>query len=393
MEINYLLLLPITVVCAWMLVFLQSHRVTALHDRMFLTFSLCCAITYFITIHALIEGTNSYHFIWLDNIETVVGLSICPLLFIYMRLVAIESHWRTWYWWLLVPAAVIGVAGSMLSLAVGWDRIIEIRSGVYNPFVPDPHRFIEILYYWVNIRLFNLVLELMAVGMISMCVYYLYHYMKHAENYYDNIKNTSMKEMQCFLICSILNLLILFGLTFFIHSITGSNQYSLLLVSFFVSILLCFMAKNAFEIVAVEEHLEIINTLGFPDKENMEPGYDQKIEALLHQWQNRAGKSYCREGITLSDIAKEIEISPRSLSAYINKTREMNFRRWINLLRIEEAKRLMAENPADKLSYIATLCGFADISSFSKAFRLQEGCSPIEYKRSLGEIKYDRAPS
>jgi len=385
MEITYLLLLPITVVCAWMLVFMHNHRTRELHDRLLLAFAVCCAITYFITIHALVEGTDSYHFILFDNIETAVGLSICPLLFIYMRSVALESQWHRWYWWLFVPAAVIGVAGTALSLAVGWDRIMEIRTDEYTPFVANPNRFVEVLYYWVNIRLFNLVLELMAVGMLAMCVYYLYHYMRHAENYYSNIENTTMKEMHRFLVCSIFNLLILFGLTFFIHKITGSSLYFLLFVSFLVSLLLWFMAKNAFGIVVVKEHLAIINTLETPDKENLEPGYDQKIEALLHQWQNRAEKSYCREGITLSDIAKEIEISPRSLSAYINKTRDMNFRRWINLLRIEEAKRLMAEKPADKLSYIATLCGFADISSFSKAFRMQEGCSPIEYKRSLKE--------
>jgi len=61
----------------------------------------------------------------------------------------------------------------------------------------------------------------------------------------------------------------------------------------------------------------------------------------------------------------------------------MNFKTWINTLRIEEAKRLLHEDPNSKYIYIANLCGYPDLPTFSKVFRSIEGMTPHDYRQHI----------
>lgn len=79
-----------------------------------------------------------------------------------------------------------------------------------------------------------------------------------------------------------------------------------------------------------------------------------------------------------------MNVNPRELSAYINCHYNMNFNRWINTLRIEEAKRMLSVPEDVKISYVSAVCGFADPASFSKTFRMIEGCSPKEFREKEG---------
>lgn len=384
MEINYLLLLPVTVVCAWALAFYKNGRVKDLHDRLFFMFAGCSVLTYYIVIHSLVEGTDSYHFLLMDNIESLLGLSICPLLFLYIRSVVRDAKWHRWYLWLFLPAVVITALGTALSFIVGWDRILEVRIDGYHPFIPTKDNMAEQLYYVVNIRLFDITIEVMAVVMIGLCVYYIIRYKRKAENYFANIEDASIGRIHNFFACTTLNMTILFLLTFFILNIVGSNTAFLLTISLTVSLLFWLTAKNAYGIVVVKENLDIIDSLPetFNEEESQPAIVNDEIKGKLEYWIDSQEKHFCREGITLAEVAKETNISPRALSVYINKNKGMNFRRWINTLRIEEAKRMMANNPEEKITYIAMLCGFADLASFSKVFHTIEGCSPMEYRVS-----------
>lgn len=385
METHYLLLLPLTVVLIWTAVFVMNGRYRQLHDRLFLLVATGSVVTYYVAIRSLVEGTRSYYFLLLDNLETLIGLSVCPLFFLYMRSVARDAKWHSWNVWLFVPAVVIFVAGTILSLAVGWDRILEIRLDGYHPFHPSEGSAVEWMYYIVNIQLFDITIETMAVVMIALCIYYLVRYERNAEQYYANIEDASIDKIRYFLVSSIANLIILFLLTYFILNIVGTTALDLLPISVIISVLLWVMAKNAYGIVVAKDSLDLIDSLAESDCEVIHPMVNDQIREKLERWLCSEEKEYCREGITLADIAHDLQINARVLSAYINRNKGMNFRRWINTLRIEEAKRLIRNHPNEKLTYIAALCGFVDLASFSKSFHSIEGCSPLEYKTTLGK--------
>ncbi|MBP8082110.1 MAG: AraC family transcriptional regulator [Spirochaetes bacterium] len=90
--------------------------------------------------------------------------------------------------------------------------------------------------------------------------------------------------------------------------------------------------------------------------------------------------------ISLSSLSKEIGIHSYQLSQIIN-TKGMNFYEYVNRLRVEYAKRIIAANPDSvNITRIAYDSGFNSISAFNSAFRKFSGITPSEFmKKSIKE--------
>ena len=103
------------------------------------------------------------------------------------------------------------------------------------------------------------------------------------------------------------------------------------------------------------------------------------IAHTLERWLTDASKPYLRQGLTISDVANATCISPKLLSAYLNRTLQMNFNQWINQYRLKEVKlRLLSSDLS--LDEIAYECGFGDRSVLSRVFKTSEGISPSEFR-------------
>lgn len=379
MEQTYFLQLPFTISAAWIIAFFINRRFIRLYDKVLLMLLGCSSLTCYIVMRSLSEVTGDYIYIIFDNIESVLGLSACPLLFMYMRMVSRDSHWHRWYYMLFAPAVIIGVAGTALSKAVGWDRIVEIRKNNFIPFSPNPDSQIENLYKFVNITLFNIILEIMAVVLVGWSIYYLIRYYKRIGHYYADIEDSSVGRMRNFLISAILLLMTTLAITAFINDILGRGYGILIFISAWLSILLWNICYNSYNIKLTERNIDIINEEYAHEKTNTSLTEDVMGEKIS-RWKSNKQKSFCREGILINDVAREMNVNPRELSVYINNHYGVNFNRWINTLRIEEAKRLLSESDDVKISYVSAICGFSEPGSLSKAFRLIEGCCPKEFK-------------
>lgn len=107
---------------------------------------------------------------------------------------------------------------------------------------------------------------------------------------------------------------------------------------------------------------------------------NEVIKDRLEIWIQQKG--FLTSRLTIIQLSKIIGINRTYLSNHINRTYGMNFNVWINHLRIEEAKKIILTGPKRNLSEIAEQIGFADLAHFSKQFKLQEGQSPSEWKKS-----------
>lgn len=108
---------------------------------------------------------------------------------------------------------------------------------------------------------------------------------------------------------------------------------------------------------------------------------NEMIKGRLEEWIKQKG--FLNSRLTIIELCKTIGINRNYLSNYINHTYGLNFNLWLNHLRIEEAKLLMAQPPKRNLSEIAERIGFTDLAHFSKQFKLQEGVSPSEWRKNM----------
>ncbi|MDR1571686.1 MAG: helix-turn-helix domain-containing protein [Clostridiales Family XIII bacterium] len=83
--------------------------------------------------------------------------------------------------------------------------------------------------------------------------------------------------------------------------------------------------------------------------------------------------------ISLDDAARFIYLSPPYLSRIFKEETGCSFNNYLNMIRIEHSKRLLAD-PSISLVDITGLVGYEDQSYFAKVFKKREGVSPRQYR-------------
>lgn len=104
------------------------------------------------------------------------------------------------------------------------------------------------------------------------------------------------------------------------------------------------------------------------------------IGEKLSKWKGKKG--YLKTSVTLLELSKTLGINRTYLSNYVNEKYHHNFNGWVNRLRIKEAMKLMSGHKAMSLSTVAEKVGFTDLAHFSKQFKLIEGMSPSQWKKT-----------
>lgn len=130
----------------------------------------------------------------------------------------------------------------------------------------------------------------------------------------------------------------------------------------------------------------LINTRQLLDvvlvKEEVKPAESElpqeKIAAIEHCIHVR--KIYLESNINLERFADQVGLKPRDVSNIINSYYHSNFFEFINGFRVEEAKRLLAEDSKDSILDIAYKSGFNSQSAFQRFFKRIVGVAPSEFR-------------
>ena len=84
------------------------------------------------------------------------------------------------------------------------------------------------------------------------------------------------------------------------------------------------------------------------------------------------------EDITLESASHALGISASHLSHFFAEKLRVNFRQFINTIRISKARLLMRDT-SYTLTMVSDACGYANMRTFRRAFEKEIGCLPSEY--------------
>ncbi len=95
-------------------------------------------------------------------------------------------------------------------------------------------------------------------------------------------------------------------------------------------------------------------------------------------------KLFLNNELTLTELAKNLEVKSNHLSQVINERENKNFYNYINTLRINEFLQIhrAPENKNLTIFAMALNCGFKSKSTFNKHFKLITGKTPKDYVKS-----------
>lgn len=95
-------------------------------------------------------------------------------------------------------------------------------------------------------------------------------------------------------------------------------------------------------------------------------------------------------GLTLTDVAGAVRVSPYYLAHLFRSERGSTFRRELTAIRMGAARRLLA-NGSIPIHRVAVQVGFTGLKTFRVVFKRDVGCAPSEYRARCAERVSERA--
>lgn len=111
---------------------------------------------------------------------------------------------------------------------------------------------------------------------------------------------------------------------------------------------------------------------------------EKRLKSVLEELEDR--QFYLQSDITLSKLSSVMHSNVRYVSYIFKKYRGIDFNTYLQKHRVSYIIKCLADDPSllnCKISYLASLCGFATHGKFSIAFRSETGLLPSEYMQQL----------
>ena len=280
----------------------------------------------------------------------------------------------------LSPVSI--VAGNIL----GWTLILypteALRPGWMNfrraltqvlPLIA-----LLVVDYFIPWNLASL-LTLYPVVLVVLLITHVHAYRKWCEENYS-----SLDDIDSQWIVRYLAMLAAVGLSFFYLCMSDNPnrlfmQNILLFVMFVYSTEKILLRKDPWEGVVVNEEGE----LPIEEKpETVDTSANAAYRAKLEQWMQEK-KPYLNPNFRLIDIREVLPLNRTYLSQLIHSEYDSTFYQFVNRYRIEEAKRLLHENPDMRIEDVASCSGFSSREVFTRVFTKETGVTPREWSKKV----------
>ena len=105
-----------------------------------------------------------------------------------------------------------------------------------------------------------------------------------------------------------------------------------------------------------------------------------KIHARLNELM-RDEKIFADEELSLRGLASELGISQHQMSQILNEKLKKNFNTFVNEYRVDEARRMLCEEPDRSILSIGIAVGFNSNTAFTTVFSKITGMTPSQYRK------------
>lgn len=114
-----------------------------------------------------------------------------------------------------------------------------------------------------------------------------------------------------------------------------------------------------------------------PYKElSVENDADEDMKRIV----NCVARNFSDPGFTVEKLAREAGVSASKIPGMLKERYDLNFKQYLNTIRITEAKRLLRETD-NQIVTLAYTVGYNNIPHFNRTFKQFEGMSPKEYRK------------
>lgn len=138
--------------------------------------------------------------------------------------------------------------------------------------------------------------------------------------------------------------------------------------------------KYPLQNTSIVHYEDIEHFMEYNQNEKLKSNYGE--EFALFKMVKQYISDNLKENINLKDTAAKFNLSPYYFSRTFKKVFGCNFSEYLNLVRIDEAKKLLKDNSLS-VKEICYMVGYSDPNYFSKVFKKYEGVTPTEHREKI----------
>lgn len=329
---------------------------------------------HFLYFHRYVSIYHLYDFVFLFAL-----LSFFSLYFIYVKSVfgiRISLVRNIFHF---VPAFVVSAVSLTLSRTAGEDVFREYffkMADVAGTTMPASS---GMFYLYQSARIIH-IMQITGYGF-----YIIYYIVTHMRLLKDCFSNTDSIRPGRFVV---INGLFLFFMIVsgYMTTLSGrgffySNEYVIYLSGFIFSgmhLMICLYGVRQVPVDMSGDDRE-----HFSGSEDLPVNFGGIGKRLVDYFENE--RPWLDPDLKIWDVAIRVGTNRTYVSKAINEQLDSNFSDFVNGYRIREAQKIMERDSSFSFSLqaIAEMSGFGSLSSFSRAFRKFEGCTPSEYRTGV----------
>lgn len=227
--------------------------------------------------------------------------------------------------------------------------------------------------------LYNLILNAWSIVILAYLVakftIKLHKYNKALKEEYSNIDNRTLGWF-LWITASFFGCTIIYITIGYSYTLLNQTLYHTLLLVFFLITYYKAMQLRFSTVVVIDDADDSIAV-----EKELPKEVKQKDNSVLAESLHQLEKDlfYLDSDISLQALADRIGSNRTYLSNYLNREMGMNFYLYTNSLRLEHAAKLLETETMDKPSFVWTVCGFKNSSTFYSLFKEKYNCTPLQY--------------
>ena len=196
-------------------------------------------------------------------------------------------------------------------------------------------------------------------------------YRAKVEENYSSLENSAMPWLKVYL-C----ILTIAGLSYFYISFTYhptrlfTQQWLVLALLVYNTAQIVYRRKPWLESIEEEENVEVVDEV------------QKQYRANLEAWMAN-DKPYLNPDFRLTDLMQVLPMNRTYLSKFISTEYGCTFYQFVTRYRIEEAQRLMKEQPDLFVQEVSEQCGFSSPTVFGRTFSREVGMTPGEWCKKI----------
>lgn len=158
---------------------------------------------------------------------------------------------------------------------------------------------------------------------------------------------------------------------------TAESSINLRKVALWVLVALLFVAFLIYLFIYRRKH----RAMPSPVNDAVPASNDEVTDDLMDRIYRvmEAQKLYQNSNLKVTDLATALGTNRRAVSDCINSQKGCTFTQFVNIYRVEHAKRVLRQNPEKKVADIYMESGFANEGSFFRTFKAITGMTPKEW--------------